>query len=249
MFLVLLPNLDVALLGDQDWLASSPLWWIVVTNQASMYMMRHRYYFAWVLCDAGCNAAGFGYQEKAEKDGEGKVVKDDKTGEPKLVRNWNAVLNVDYPAVELATNFRSAMTGWNIATSNWLRRCVYERAPKGLELTMAFGMSALWHGFYPGYYLTFLSCALFQEVARLLRKHLRPRIPLHNPVAAVLYHTSSTVLTLVSLNYLAAPFVVLSLEKSIAYWTRLYFLPHIVATVLLLFLSSLKTPADKPKKE
>eukprot|EP00961_Rhodomonas_salina_P225258 3045461-Rhodomonas_salina.2 len=27
-----------------------------------MFLMRHRYYFAWVLCDAGCNAAGFGYQ-------------------------------------------------------------------------------------------------------------------------------------------------------------------------------------------
>eukprot|EP00961_Rhodomonas_salina_P253841 3430374-Rhodomonas_salina.1 len=46
---------------------------------------------------------------------------------------------LQYPAVELATNFRSAMTGWNIATSNWLRRCVYERAPKGFELMFAFG--------------------------------------------------------------------------------------------------------------
>ena len=55
-------------------------------------------------------------------------------------------------------------------------------------------MSALWHGFYPGYYLTFLSCALFQEVARLLRRHLRPLIPLHISAAAFLYHCSSTML-------------------------------------------------------
>jgi len=28
----------------------------------------------------------------------------------------------------------------------------------------SFFMSAIWHGFYPGYYLTFMSCALWNEV-------------------------------------------------------------------------------------
>lgn len=234
MFLVLLPKLDVSLLGDPEWLDASPIWWILTVNQVAMFLMRHRYYFAWVLCDAGCNAAGFGYQEKMVGD--------------KVSYAWNAVLNVDYPAVELATNFRSAMTGWNIATSNWLRRCVYERAPKGFELMFAFGMSALWHGFYPGYYLTFLSCALFQETARLLRRHLRPRIPLHITPVAFLYHSSSTILTLCSLNYLAAPFVVLSLEKSFRYWSHLYFLPHIIAATLLLIMTNIKAPKSDADK-
>jgi len=237
MFLVLLPKLDVSLMGEKEWLEENPTWWILVANNVSMFLMRHRYYFAWVLCDAGCNAAGFGYQEVG-------------VGEKKK-QNWNAVLNVDYLAVEMATNFRSAMTGWNIAVSNWLRRCVYERAPSGAALVCAFGMSALWHGFYPGYYLTFLSSALFQEVARLLRKHIRPLVPLDNAVVAFLYHTASTILTICSLNYLAVPFVVLSLEKSFQYWSRLYFIPHIVAIALLIFLRSRKPPKteDSAKKD
>ncbi|KAJ1475014.1 MBOAT, membrane-bound O-acyltransferase family-domain-containing protein, partial [Baffinella frigidus] len=121
--------------------------YVLVFNQISMILLRHRYYFAWVLTDAGCNAAGFGY------DGE------DTAGGQK----WGRVLNLDYMAVEMPPNFRSAMTGWNIATSNWLRRCVYERVPAQYKQTATFGMSALWHGFYPGYYLTFCSSAIFNE--------------------------------------------------------------------------------------
>ena len=58
------------------------------------------------------------------------------------------------------------MTGWNKATSNWLRRCVYERVPKSIATAASFFMSAIWHGYYPGYYLTFMSCALWNEVGK-----------------------------------------------------------------------------------
>jgi hypothetical protein len=33
LFLILLPKLDVSLLGDEEWLKTSPLWWIVIANQ------------------------------------------------------------------------------------------------------------------------------------------------------------------------------------------------------------------------
>lgn len=78
-FVVILPMVPVTALGDAQWLASQPHWWVLVYNQVSMALLRHRYYFAWVLCDAGCNAAGFGY------DGENKNG----------VQKWNRVLNLD----------------------------------------------------------------------------------------------------------------------------------------------------------
>lgn len=59
------------------------------------------------------------------------------------------------------------MTGWNIATSNWLRRCVYERVPSSIATFSSFAMSAVWHGFYPGYYMTFISSALWNETAKV----------------------------------------------------------------------------------
>ena len=34
---------------------------MLLYNQLSLYLVRHRYYFAWVLGDAACNAGGFGF--------------------------------------------------------------------------------------------------------------------------------------------------------------------------------------------
>ena len=47
----------------------------------------------------------------------------------------------------------------------WLRYVVYER---WRSVAGVFFFSALWHGFYAGYYLTFLGAALFLETSRLV---------------------------------------------------------------------------------
>jgi lysophospholipid acyltransferase len=39
---------------------------------------------------------------------------------------------------------------------------------------MTFVISAFWHGFYPGYYLFFLSGAPFQFLAQVVSYNLRP---------------------------------------------------------------------------
>jgi len=204
-----------------------------------LFLLRHRYYFAWVLGDAGCNAAGFGFNGL------------DAAGNQK----WDSVLNLDYMAVEFALNFRSAMTGWNKATSNWLRRCVYERVPKSIATAASFFMSAIWHGYYPGYYLTFMSCALWNEVARLLRRHIRPLVipskDAEQSVSAYVYHFCSLLLTMVSLNYLATPFLLLSAGPSLQYWRHWGFLPHgtafalYIATPVLFPLQQAHAPTKK----
>lgn len=236
-FVVLLPNLPVEKHGVKDWLYSHPHYFVLGYNVLSLYLVRHRYYFAWTLGDAGCNAAGFGY---SGLDGKGNQV-------------WDSVLNLDYIAVEVPLNFRSAMTGWNKATSNWLRRCVYERVPKSIATPSAFFMSAIWHGYYPGYYLTFMSCGLWNEVARLLRRHIRPLIiptkEAEKSVTAYVYHACSLSLTVTSLNYLATPFLLLSAEKSIQYWMYWGFVPHIISLALYVLLPIVFAVKKPPKVE
>jgi len=46
-----------------------------------------------------------------------------------------------------------------------LRRIAYDRLPKGKTLGV-FVLSAFWHGFYPGYYLTFVLAAFLIYVGR-----------------------------------------------------------------------------------
>lgn len=53
-----------------------------------------------------------------------------------------------------------------MGTNSWLRSVVYERVPKKYGTVLTFALSALWHGFYPGYYLTFGTGALIVMAAR-----------------------------------------------------------------------------------
>ena len=236
-FVVLGGYLPVGAVTKPEFLeAHSPFYIFFYTNLA-LYLMRHRYYFAWVLSDAACNAAGLGYTGR------------DKDGNP----GWGGVINVHYGAVEAAVNFRSAMTGWNICTANWLRRCVYERVPpSGPRTASTFAMSALWHGFYPGYFLCFLTCGLINETARVLRRHLRPLIipneKAEKTVLAQLYHFGSWFITISSLNYCAVPFVVLSFEQAIRFWIYWRFAPHLIALALYL-LVPIVLKAPKPAKK
>ena len=69
---------------------------------------------------------------------------------------------------QLSSNLKVLLDNWNITTTHWLRHVVYERVPVA-KTAMVFVVSAFWHGFYPGYYITFLTGALFTYASRLVR--------------------------------------------------------------------------------
>lgn len=126
-----------------------------------MYMMnvvaRLKYYGVWTLTEGACILAGIGYKGL-----------DAKTGKP----NWDRLTNIRPMGVELAQNSHAYLGNWNINTNNWLRNYMFLRVtPKGrkpgFRATLAtFVTSAFWHGFYPGYYLTFVLAAFMQNTAK-----------------------------------------------------------------------------------
>ena len=77
----------------------------------------------------------------------------DADGNPK---GWNGVSNMDILGFELAPNIRDLSRSWNKGTQVWLERYVYSRW--GNSLLATYSCSAIWHGFYPGYYIFFLTC-------------------------------------------------------------------------------------------
>ena len=48
-------------------------------------------------------------------------------------------------------------------------RVVYDRV-KSHRLVAVFLMSAVWHGFYPGYYLAFVTAGLLVQASRMVSK-------------------------------------------------------------------------------
>jgi len=135
-----------------------------------MYMMnviaRTKYYGVWTLTEGACIMAGIGYKGL-----------DPKTGKP----NWDRLTNIRPLGVELAQNSHAYLGNWNINTNNWLRNYMFLRVtPKGkkpgFRATLAtFVTSAFWHGFYPGYYLTFVLAAFMQNTAKSEFPFCRPR--------------------------------------------------------------------------
>jgi lysophospholipid acyltransferase len=133
------------------------------------FLTRMMYYGVWTLTEGACILSGIGYKGL-----------DPKTHKP----DWGRLTNIKPAGVEFAQNSHAYLGHWNINTNHWLRNYVYLRVtPKGkkpgFRASMAtFVTSAFWHGFMPGYYMTFVLASFIQNVAKSMSPaHGFPCVP------------------------------------------------------------------------
>ncbi|KAE8361573.1 MBOAT, membrane-bound O-acyltransferase family-domain-containing protein [Aspergillus caelatus] len=182
------------------------------------FTARLKYYGVWYLTEGACVLSGMGYNGFDPKSG--KVF-------------WNRLENVDPWTLETAQNSHGYLGSWNKNTNHWLRNYVYLRVtPKGkkpgFRASLAtFVTSAFWHGFYPGYYLTFVLGSFIQTVAKNFRRHVRPFFLTPDgsrPTAYKKYYDiASYVVTQLTLSFAVMPFIFLSFGDSIKVWRSVYF--------------------------
>lgn len=146
----------------------------------------------------------------------------------------------------MARSLKEAIDAWNKTTQTWLRRIAYERASKYRTLA-TYTLSAIWHGFYPGYYITFLSGALFSHAARVVRRRVREKFQSTSNLSFV-YDIITFVFTTVIISYTTFPFVLLDLKVCLRIYTRLYFYGHILALLAIILLPSLLPASGKSSK-
>ncbi|KAG8958087.1 lysophospholipid acyltransferase [Tulasnella sp. 419] len=214
----------------EDWWPRTPFWYRFLFTQACGFFARTKYYGAWLLTEGACIFTGLGFNGWTP-DGRTK---------------WDKAANLDIPNIELAPSFKVLLDSWNIHTNTWLRNCVYKRVvPKGqkpgfVASQVTFLTSALWHGFYGGYYLTFFVGGFFSAAAKQSRAYLRPlvlppllppkpdtKLPLPEPTfVKTLYDWAGTAVTIMILNYIVAPFLILNFWDSIEAWRRLNWYGH-----------------------
>ncbi|GBB99659.1 hypothetical protein RclHR1_00360008 [Rhizophagus clarus] len=191
--------------------------------QIASFCARLKYYIVWLLAEGACILSGLGFNGYDER------------GDAK----WDRVSNIDIIAYETADNIKSLLDTWNINTNKWLRNYVYLRVtppgkkPNFFSTIATFGTSAIWHGFYPGYYLTFVSGAFVQSIHRLLRRDIRPIFltPKYSSLKP-LYNFFGWLFTQTMINYIVIPFNILTLRNSLYVWKLLYFCGH-VAIILI----------------
>jgi lysophospholipid acyltransferase len=200
------------------------------------FTQRTKYYGIWSLAEGSCILAGIGY-----------AGIDVKTGRA----NWDRLVNIKPIPLEMAQNARAYLGNWNMNTNNWLRNYIYLRVtPKGTKpgfrSTLAtFLTSAMWHGFYPGYYLTFIMGAFLQNIAQSMyfpyhlplipqadiyfkdsRRLIRPFFLTSDGQPSsykIYYDFLSWVLTQFFFAFTVVPFAILEVKPTLEIWSRVHY--------------------------
>lgn len=205
-----------------------PWYWRYAYMWVGLVVVRQKYYFAWKCAEGANNIwyAGFeGFDEKGK------------------VKGWENSRNMNIFAFETASNVQTLSKEWNKKTSLWLTRYVYIRT--GGSLVAVYSMSAFWHGFYPGYYMFFLSVPLLTFCERLGRKKISPHFT-DKPWS--LYDIVCKVMTSFFVEYMVSPFPLLAFEWAWKNWQSHYFFGHICCVVGYAIMSQLPTPKTAKAK-
>lgn len=216
-----------AILNDE--FLAKPLYERFFGAWMGLFALREKYYFGWKNAEGASNIwyAGFdGFDEKGNALG------------------WDTSNNMDILGFELAQDLQSATKNWNIKTSFWLTRYVYMRT--GGNLIAVYSMSAFWHGFYPGYYMFFLSVPLVTLCDRLAKKKLSPYF---SASKFSLYGLAAFLATTITMNYMILAFVMLARSWAWAAYSSNYFFGHIGSIIFYFILSALPKPRIAENKD
>lgn len=107
-----------------------------------------KFYVAFIMSESICRASGITFER----------LHNEKNAD--FVDSFDKIINVKVKECEINATARGFFKNWNISVHNYLKRYIYFRnSPKGTSSAkgqmLTFLVSALWHGFYPCYYVVF----------------------------------------------------------------------------------------------
>ncbi|CAB3399863.1 unnamed protein product [Caenorhabditis bovis] len=159
-----------------DTIRSDDVWnvsiWIRFIYAAAIFLVfRARVYSAWAIAESICVVLGIGIYPVESKPriivGPTDLEKFNELQKKENVEmDSEAIVNLNIPEVEFSNGFRDGMKAWNRSVQTWLAIYVHSRVKfMRVELTML--VSALWHGVYAGYFMSFgvvAMCAKLEDV-------------------------------------------------------------------------------------
>lgn len=178
-----------------------PLIFKLMYLYVSIALIRFKYYFIWSLSEIAFHVNGL--WKHTEHKGR----------------------NVDIPGIELGGSPHEILNSWNISVNRWLKNCVY-KVLLSLNVARTYAIlatnlvSALWHGFYPGYYLAFIGGGLATMVHQKWRKYITNR---YIDETNEYYVKASRAYMGLLLIFIGGPFVLCDLWYSLTYYATLKF--------------------------
>ena len=232
MYLISLPVININTLTSAGFL-TLPLYQRVFVSPFIVVACRFAYFAVWALSEVSCTLSGLAYQPPNQFD---------------------RGTNVNIIKFELSHNFNQVTNNWNIRISDlWLKHCIYQRVDSVPSIIRRLGVgrqalanlttkitSAVWHGWFAGYGISFLSLGLGNWTETLVRRKLHPWLParfLNSHLCSVLAWAH----TWWSLNVFFAPFLSLTWEKARLYYDSIYWCMHLYHFGIIVVMTLLPT--------
>ena len=150
--------------------------------------------------------------------------------------------NVNIRKIELSPNIRTMLTGWNSNTAEWLRHSVYHRIyPPGsqgstsIATFITFLLSAFWHGFYPGYYFSFLGMAWMTYISRNCRRYIRPLFLTRWAKYRIIYDIAGCFFTHFILAYSMPSFSLRRIDWTLTFCSTTFYHGHLILLLSSIF--------------
>ncbi len=149
--------------------ADSNIFYKIVYLTIAIFAFRFKYYSAWSLGMLSMNATGITYLP--ENDNAGNVV-----------HKWNRIEVSDIWSFECEESMKKKADAWNKSVQLALKRYIYERIYEPNESdtertkkskqqkaqSATLFTSAIWHGLYPGYFVSFFHWGLLLQISQEL---------------------------------------------------------------------------------
>ena len=198
-------------------------------------LVMQTYSVGWCLMESGAVAAGLSFNGYDEK---GKARHD----RVQCAVLWN---------LETSYRIKDFLTNWNISTHQWLKNYIFLRMlpNKGKGNTSryavaaftTFFVSAVWHGFYPGFLMFFIYAGFLDLLAKMASPLLYPLFQGWCPWPV--QYVMLFVWCYMNCGYASSAFFLLSFEKFHKVFSSMYYILHIqliVPIVLISIFNSLK---------
>ncbi|OAD53371.1 Lysophospholipid acyltransferase 7 [Eufriesea mexicana] len=203
-------------------------------------LFKLRMYIGMGLAECGCQMSGLGAYPSKCTPIQGLGPKDYKSTEalcktPEKLENeelnFDTVYNMNVWKLEKCHSLRTAMKAWNGCVQYWFGVYVYKRFPlKNLRIIVTLALSAVWHGWAPGYFLCLCQIPLFMLSDDIIMKFYHRSK--ENSIAKIVWYALGWYVKTTCMAYLGVQFILLGFEDSMHYYKLVYFSGHIIAVLL-----------------
>ncbi|XGW23123.1 hypothetical protein V3C99_005399 [Haemonchus contortus] len=220
---------------------------------AVFIVFRMRVYSAWAVAESICVTLGIGIYPSEAKPrivvGPTDLEKYRQLkGRPEVAYNSDAIVNLDIPEIEFGDSFRGGIRSWNKSVQSWLALYVHSRANRMYRVELTMFVSALWHGTYAGYFMSFLIVPMCASVEDIIFSYI-PVDPVTNQRPAWFRYLYLFTLRFRGFDMLATGFLLKNFKDTHRFWSSLYYWLLLVTLPIYAFDKIRSLKKKSPKKE